>query len=303
MTTDDNKYLAKTSNSFHCEKCNYTTSRKYNFNLHNDSIKHKSTIITTKDNKPLVKVSKQYECSICNKNFNDRAGLWRHNKKCVETNSNVQQNVKDDKDELIMMLIKDNSELKNMIMEVIKNGTHNTTNTSNTNSHNNSHNKAFNLNFFLNETCKDAMNIMDFVDSIKLQLSDLERVGEFGFVDGISNIIVQNLKALDVTERPIHCTDKKREVLYVKDENKWEKDEDKNKIKKAIKRVANKNMRLLPAFKQKYPDCNKSASIHSDQYNKMIVESMDTDGENENKIITNISKQVLVEKESTVATI
>jgi hypothetical protein len=143
---------------------------------------------------------------------------------------------------------------------------------------------------------------MDFVDSIKLQLSDLERVGEFGFVDGISNIIVQNLKALDVAERPIHCTDKKREVLYVKDENKWEKDEDKNKIKKAIKRVANKNIRLLPAFKQKYPDCNKSASIHSDQYNKMIVESMDTAGDNENKIITNISKQVFVEKE-TVSTI
>ena len=314
MTTDDNKYLAKTSNIFHCEKCNYTTSRKYNFNLHIDSIKHKSTIKTTKDNNPLVKVSKQYECSICNKIFNDRAGLWRHNKKCVKTNSNIHQNVKDDKDELIMMLIKDNSELKNMMMEVIKNdkseltnmmmeviknGTHNT---SNTNSHNNSHNKAFNLNFFLNETCKDAMNIMDFVDSIKLQLSDLERVGEFGFVDGISNIIVQNLKALDVTERPIHCTDKKREVLYVKDENKWEKDEDKNKIKKAIKRVANKNIRLLPAFKQKYPDCNNSASIHSDQYNKMIVESMDTDGENENKIITNISKQVLVEKD-TVSTI
>ena len=292
MTTDDNKKLVKTSNKFHCEKCNYTTSRKYNFNLHNESIKHKSTIITTKDNKPLVKVSKQYECSICNKIFNDRAGLWRHNKKCSNTNVEIQ---KDDKDELIMMLIKDNSELKNMMMEVIKNGTHNTTNT---NTHTNSHNKAFNLNFFLNETCKDAMNIMDFVDSIKLQLSDLERVGEFGFVDGISNIIVQNLKALDVTERPIHCTDKKREVLYVKDENKWEKDEDKNKIKKAIKRVANKNIRLLPAFKQKYPDCNNSASIHSDQYNKMIVESMDTDGENENKIITNISKQVLVEKET-----
>ena len=296
MTTDDNKKLVKTSNKFHCEKCNYTTSRKYNFNLHNESIKHKSTIITTKDNKPLVKVSKQYECSICNKIFNDRAGLWRHNKKCSNTNVEIQ---KDDKDELIMMLIKDNSELKNMMMEVIKNGTHNTTNT---NTHTNSHNKAFNLNFFLNETCKDAMNIMDFVDSIKLQLSDLERVGEFGFVDGISNIIVQNLKALDVTERPIHCTDKKREVLYVKDENKWEKDEDKNKIKKAIKRVANKNIRLLPAFKQKYPDCNNSASIHSDQYNKMIVESMDTDGENENKIITNISKQVLVEK-GTVVTI
>ena len=116
--------------------------------------------------------------------------------------------------------------------------------------------------------------------------------------DGISNIIVKNLKELDITERPIHCTDKKREVLYVKDENKWEKDEEKNKIKKAIKRVANKNIRLLPKFKDKYPDCNKSASNYSDQYNKIIVESMDTDGENENKIITKISKEVMVEKNS-----
>ena len=142
------------------------------------------------------------------------------------------------------------------------------------------------------------MNITEFVDSIKLQLSDLERVGKLGFVDGISNIIVKNLKELDITERPIHCTDKKREVLYVKDENKWEKDEEKNKIKKAIKRVANKNIRLLPEFKDKYPDCNKSASNYSDQYNKIIVESMDTDGENENKIIAKISKEVMVEKNS-----
>ena len=134
-------------------------------------------------------------------------------------------------------------EQQNMMLEVIKNGTNN-----NNNNTTNSHNKAFNLQFFLNETCKDAMNIMDFVDSIKLQLSDLERVGELGFVDGISNIIVKNLKELDVTERPIHCTDKKREVLYVKDEDKWEKDDEKNKIKKAIKRVANKNIRLLLAF-------------------------------------------------------
>jgi hypothetical protein len=142
------------------------------------------------------------------------------------------------------------------------------------------------------------MNIMDFVDSIKLQLCDLERVGEFGFVDGISNIIIKNLKELDVTERPIHCTDKKREILYVKDEDKWEKDEEKNKMKKAIKRVANKNIRLLPSFKEKYPDCNKSTSTHSDKYNKIIVESMDTDGENANKIIKNISNEVIVKKDS-----
>ena len=116
------------------------------------------------------------------------------------------------------MVFKQNSELQTQMMEVIKNGTHNT----NTNANNtNSHNKTFNLQFFLNETCKNAMNIMDFVDSVKIQLTDLEKVGELGFVDGISNIILKNLKGLDVTERPVHCTDLKREVLYVKDEDKW----------------------------------------------------------------------------------
>jgi hypothetical protein len=237
------------------------------------------------------KSSAPYVCINCNKHYKDRSGLWKHRKICLKTNIEIQKDETTDKDQIIMMLIKDNYELKNMMMKVIENGTHNTTNT-------NSHNKAFNLNFFLNETCKNAMNITDFVDSIKLQLSDLERVGEFGFVDGISNIIVQNLKALDVTERPIHCTDKKREVIYVKDENKWEKDEEKTKMKKAIKRVANKNIRLLPAFKEKYPDCIKSTSNHSDQYNKMIIESMDTDGENENKIISKISKEVIVQKDT-----
>ena len=281
---------------YYCQNCDYSCCKKYNWNKHLTTSKHQNATLEIQSGKKWHTISHTFECDNCNRLYATSGGLWKHKKKCSNTNVEIQ---KDNKDEVIMMLIKDNSELKNMIMEVIKNGTHNTTNT---NTHTNSHNKAFNLNFFLNETCKDAMNIMDFVDSIKLQLSDLERVGEFGFVDGISNIIVQNLKALDVAERPIHCTDKKREVLYVKDENKWEKDEDKNKIKKAIKRVANKNIRLLPAFKQKYPDCNKSASIHSDQYNKMIVESMDTAGDNENKIITNISKQVFVEKE-TVSTI
>ena len=154
----------------------------------------------------------------------------------------------------------------------------------------------------VNETCKDAMNIMDFVESIQLQLSDLEKVGEIGFVEGISNIIVKNLKALDVTQRPVHCTDKKREVLYVKDEDKWEKQDEENmKLRKVIKKVTDKNMRLIPKYREKYPDCNQSISRHSDQYNKIIVESMggpgDNDHEKASKIIKNISKQVIVEKE------
>jgi hypothetical protein len=145
------------------------------------------------------------------------------------------------------------------------------------------------------------MNIMDFVNSIQLQLSDLENVGKLGYVEGISNIITTNLKALDITQRPVHCTDNKREVLYVKDENKWEKeDEEKMKLRKAIKRIASKNLNLLPKFKEVHPDCSKASSRFSDQYNKIIVESCggsgDNDFEKEDKIIKNISKMVTIDK-------
>jgi len=292
MSTFSNFFSANSAPKFYCKKCDYGTCKKSSFDSHTLSAKHnKSTFSNLCQPKFCQIMPSKLTCQNCNKEYKDRTGLWRHKQKCSETNIEIKKDDTLDKDKIIMMLIKDNSDFKNLMMEVIKNGTHNTTNT-----HTNSHNKAFNLNFFLNETCKDAMNIMDFVDSIKLQLCDLERVGELGFVDGISNIIIKNLKELDVTERPIHCTDKKREVLYVKDEDKWEKDEEKNKMKKAIKRVANKNIRLLPSFKEKYPDCNKSTSNHSDKYNKIIVESMDTDADNENKIIANISKSVMVQK-------
>jgi hypothetical protein len=197
------------------------------------------------------------------------------------------------------MLIKQNTQLIEQNAELVKNGTHNTTNSHNTISNN----KTFNLQFFLNETCKDAMNIMDFVDSIKLQLTDLEKVGKIGYVEGISNIINTNLKALDVTQRPIHCTDNKREVLYVKDENKWEKEaEEKEKMRKVIKMVTNKNIKMLSKFKDVHPDCEKSISKYSDEYNKIVIESFggpgDNDLEKENKIIKNISKTVTINKEN-----
>jgi hypothetical protein len=204
-----------------------------------------------------------------------------------------------DKDELISFLMNENKEFKNLILEIVKKDTR--TNSQNITTNNvNSHNKSFNLNFFLNETCKDAMNIMDFVESIKLQVSDLEKVGELGYVEGISNIIVKNLNELDVTQRPVHCTDKKRETMYIKDEDKWEKDEENSKIRRAIKKVASKNQRLLPKFKEEHPDCIKYHSKYSDQYNKIIVESMggsgNNDAEKEEKIIRNISKNVIVDK-------
>ena len=154
---------------------------------------------------------------------------------------------------------------------------------------------------FLNETCKDAMNITDFVDSLQLQLSDLEDVGKLGFVEGISNIIVKNLKALDVHKRPVHCADKKREVIYIKDQDKWERDNDeKQRLRKAIKSVAYKNEKLLPKYKELHPGCNYSDSKYSDHYSKLVIETMGGSGNNDvekqDKIIRNIAKEVVIDK-------
>ena len=285
----------KEAAKFYCEVCDFTSSKKSNLDKHNLSRKHKNAIQMLQN--AIYLELKNATCNICNKTFKHPSSMYRHKKTCKIEEKNEKSfepmlsNDPSDK-ELIMLLIKENSELKNMMMKVIENGTHNTTN---------SHNKSFNLQFFLNETCKDAMNIMDFVDSIKLQLSDLEKMGEIGYVDGISNIITTNLKALDVEKRPIHCADRKRETLYIKDQDKWEKEDDeKNKLRKAINRVACKNQRLIPKFKEAHPDCIKAASKFSDQYNKMIIESMggsgDNDVEKEDKIIKKIIKEVVIDK-------
>ena len=299
MTTDDNANLAKFSKSFNCEICNYITSRKYNLNVHLQSERHKNNANNNDNNGILAKTIKKYQCQNCSKIFNDRAGLWRHNKKCnqKQQNETKQETTKNEINfdkELIMMLIKQNAEL----MEIVKNGTHNNT-TNNTNTHTNSHNKAFNLNFFLNETCKNAMNITDFVDSIKLQLTDLMEVGELGYVEGISKIIVKNLNNLDETIRPVHCTDKKRETMYIKDQGEWTKEDDnKSKLKKAINKVADKNIRLLPQFREKYPEYNNSASKMSDKYEKMVIEVMETDNDKKEKIIKNISKATTIKDDN-----
>ena len=302
METLGNQNQPKTSQKYCCETCDYNTDKRCNFTSHLNSIKHKSGIAGNNGNQKQPKTS-QNVCELCDTCYKNRSGLWKHQRKYhienTGTNEVISQQPKAHSDptdkELIMMLLKKNDELQNMMLKVLETGTCNsyTTNT-------NSHNKAFNLNFFLNETCKDAMNITEFVESIQLQLSDLERVGELGYVEGISNIIVKNLNKLDVTQRPVHCTDKKRETMYIKDEDKWEKDESNSKIKKAIKKVASKNQRLLPKFKEAHPDCGTYHSKYSDQYNKIIIESVggsgDNDAEKEEKIIRNISKNVVVEK-------
>ena len=303
---------------FYCNYCDFKCCKKSNWKTHLTTSKHQYRLNgNCKENAEIDKNAENV-CD-CGKKYATKSGLWKHKPKCTvkdNTNISIVKENDSDKDQLILMLVKQNSALikettdfKNLIvdhqnmmmeqqsimMEVIKNGTGN-------NSHNitNSHNKAFNLNVFLNETCKDAMNINDFVESIKLQVSDLENVGEVGFVEGISNIIVKNLNALDVTQRPIHCTDKKREIIYIKDENVWEKDESQCKMRRMIKKVVSKNQRLIPKFKEQYPDYNKYHSKTSDKYNKLIIESMggsgDNDAEKEDKIVRNIVKNVVVDK-------
>jgi hypothetical protein len=247
-----------------------------------------------------------YICNNCKKEYQSRNGLWKHKNKCIYIKTHIDEtqcNEATDKgvennEKLVEYLMKENKELKDLILEVVKNINTNT-NINNTHSHNttNSHNKAFNLNFFLNETCKNAMNITDFVDSIKLQLSDLMSVGEMGYIEGISKIIVKNLNNLDETERPVHCTDKKRETMYVKDDDKWEKEDDtKSRLRRAVNSIADKNIRLLPQFREKYPDYSNSSSTTSDIYDKMVIEVMQTDKDKMEKVIKNISKATIIKE-------
>jgi hypothetical protein len=294
----DSKKLLKVAHEYICFNCDYNTCKKSSYVKHLTTDKHKSNVNDSKmvenDSAKLPKVA-NYTCE-CGKIYKYDSGYYRHKKKCKES---IKLDDEISNKDLIIMLLKQNSQLIEQNVELTKNGITNTNNSHNTNT--NSHNKTFNLQFFLNETCKDAMNIMDFVNSIQLQLSDLESVGKLGFVEGISNIITTNLKALDVTQRPVHCTDNKRETIYVKDENKWEKeDEQKNKIRKAIKKIATKNLCLIPKFKEAHPDCSRSSSRFSDQYNKIIIEacggSGNNDTEKEDKIIRNIAKTVTINK-------
>ena len=300
MIVNDSVLVPKSSKTFCCVYCDYITSRKSQYERHLSTDKHKKAENDSKmvgNDSDLVQKSSKYECE-CGKIYKYDSGYYRHKKICNHVNIKSADEISDK--ELIVMLLKQNSQLIEKNTELTKSGISNTNNSHN-NNNTNSHNKTFNLQFFLNETCKDAMNIMDFVDSIKLQLSDLVNVGKLGYVEGISNIITTNLNALDVTQRPVHCTDKKRETLYIKDEDKWEKeDEGKMKMRKVIKKVASKNQRLLPQFKEAHPDCSKASSKFSDQYNKIIVESCggsgDNDLEKEDKIIKNIAKNVTIDK-------
>ena len=297
MTTN---LMPKNDGIFICEICNFKCCKLSNYNIHILTRKHKILQNTTEK----IPKNAEYIC-YCNKVYKHHSSLWNHKKRC---NFKIKENIEDetDKDQnidididisdknLILTLIQQNNELQKQMFDVIKNGTNNTNNI-------NSNNKTFNLQVFLNETCKDAMNIMDFVDSIKIQLCDIESIGELGYVNGMSKLIIKHLNALDENMRPVHCSDPKRDSLYVKDQNVWEKEgPDNNKIKKAIKYISHKNICALPEWKAKYPDCIYSDSNRSDQYNHIVLEAMggsgDNDAEKVDKIVKKIAKVVTIDK-------
>jgi hypothetical protein len=302
MTTISNNSLGKLCFKFYCEKCDYGTCKKSSFTNHNESKRHKNKELATISTIFMPKLcSKIYICDLCDKNFNDRTGLWRHKKKCnkqIEDDDYYEGiNIKD-KDALVLHLLKQNGELQKSLIEMSKDKSI-TNNTNNTNNSHNTTNNAFNLQFFLNETCKDALNIQDFVSSIKLSLDDLENTGRQGYIEGISNIILKNLNRLEHYDRPIHCSDQKREVLYIKNDNQWIKEsEDKPILTKAIKTIANENIK---PWREQNPDCTDSDSKKNSLYLKIVSNSMCGSDKKEcdnnlNKIISNVAKETIIQK-------
>jgi len=226
-------------------------------------------------------------------------------KTCQNNTQTIQYTPPNSSDnEIVKTLIKQNEEFKELIVtqnkqiiELAKTAGNNTI------THTNSHNKTFNLQVFLNETCKDAMNITDFVKSLQLNLQDLEKVGELGYAEGISRIMVSRLNDLEVTKRPIHCSDAKREIIHIKDKDVWEKDNaNQDKLRNAIKQVSNKNVMLLDDWRKENPGCTNYDDRRNDMYLKMQVESMGpADEVNEKrdfgKIIRTIAKHTIIDKE------
>jgi hypothetical protein len=308
----------KAHQKFNCEFCDFSSSKKSDWDRHLTTLKHykKHKIFTNiykesaenTENDKTIKINK-FTCH-CGKEYKYRQSLYLHKKKGCSSKDQEEEFEEEEQEEeakgemnlltnLIMEMMKSNQDLQKSLMEVCKNGT-SQSNTQISNSMVNSNNKTFNLQVFLNETCKDAMNLTDFVNSLQIQLSDLEKVGRDGFVAGISNIIVKNLKALDVTMRPVHCSDQKRETMYIKDKDEWHNDSkelpENQKLKKAIKQIAHKNICMIPEWKKLYPDCIYADSRKSDLYNHIMYEAMDHNEANSEKIIKKIAKEVGISK-------
>jgi hypothetical protein len=321
METVETKYLEENP-KFCCDFCNFKTNNKKDYKRHNMTPKHLKNMsgnenclngnILCSENGSLSFFTQEHKCIGCGKIYKERSGLWKHQKKCKITEENTKtteenitievsekkpENPQPMNESLLIEFIKQNQEFQKQLLEVMKEniGTHNNTT-------NNTTNNKFNLNIFLNEKCKDAFNISDFINGIDVGFKDFENFGTLGYVSSINNILIRELKGLDVYKRPIHCSDLKREVIHIKDNDTWVKDEDKKHMKRAIKLIEHKNIKLIPDWVKANPAAEDYTSKKHDQYNKMLYNVMgemkDEDNErNYEKIIKNVAKEILIDKE------
>jgi len=322
----------KNAKKYICEPCDYNTSNKTDYMRHVNTIKHKNnTLATTRDNK-------NYICENCEKSYNDRTGLWKHRKICTiehdvqpEAQSIIQgtkltAGSSDIPIELVLEVIKQSKEVQNVLIEQNKELQKQLLEHSNKllekdnqlieqnkqileiakkpnmiNSNNNNK-TSFNLQFFLNETCKDAMNIVDFVNSLQLTNNDFETTGKLGFVNGISRIFINQLKKMDVIRRPLHCTDVKRETVYIKDNDAWEKETDeKKKLNWVVNRIAQLNLNQIQQWQQEYPDSVKNNTPDNEKFTELALvalggRDMDEIHKYNDKIMKNILKEVILSR-------
>jgi len=298
-----------------CEICDFKCSKQSYWKRHIITAKHlKLTNVNTLVTPDL------HKCKICNKQYKSRVGLWKHIKKCQAQQAQAQEQAQaqvqaiEEKKPLstehlthmVIELVKSNTELQKQnhefqekMLEMYKNSSGTGNSIGNVNNIN-SHNKTFNLQFFLNEQCKDAMNITDFIDSFQLQFADLERVGEIGYVDGISELIIKKLNEMDIYKRPIHCSDTKRDIMFVRAENVWEKETNgHSRLRLFIKQITHKNMKLIPLWAETHPQAKDHQHPLNDNYLGMVSQAMGGRGnleESENKIIKRIAKTVYIDK-------
>ena len=285
---------------YECIKCNFVTCNKKDFNRHNNTGKH---IMITNDNEKPQKTPKNplpYKCN-CGKEYIYKSGLSRHKKTCnfEETNTIIKNENKDEMKELVFKLIYENNEIKNTLLKenqelinqisemIPKLGCYNNNKINNKN--------KFNINVFLNEKCKDALSMDEFINKIEISMKNLLTTKEKGQIHGISNIIIENMNKLSLYERPLHCTDKKRETLYVKNEE-WEKDENKEFINKALKSVESKQLKNLNVWLEEHPNYMNNPS-EQEEFAKLMSECGKSVDEGKDKIIKKVCDNVYIEKE------
>ena len=300
------KKVPKSSKNFFCEICDYSTSRESQYNRHLMTPKHK---MITNDNKKVPKSSKIYQCE-CGNNYIFASGLSRHKKKCSykeeKTKEEKEEKESEEKEEIKNVVVKkeddDETSYKQMCMNMMqlmkeqqkqinemipKIGNNNTTN-----------NNQFNLQIFLNEKCKDALNITDFINSLQIQMDDLVNTGKLGFAESTSQLLIKGLNELEVTKRPIHCSDLKRETLYIKDNDVWEKEsENKEKMTKAVKQIQKESFGVIPDWVKEHPGCTRGDSEHNDEYMEIVGNTAGVDKVKDvNKIIKKLAKETFIDK-------